>query len=316
MRRVGGRLLGDHAVFGDERAVNAAREVFEVGERASLAGSESVLYRQALGDVPGDRLALAMAAGGELSSRGIDLPAPLDAAEVLVGMGQGNAVALRATQTGLAFDGFSYSDGAILLLAGEDNPLRDIGMASEGAWLAAVVPNLSGAVEALDLELRQVDRIGSAPLPRLPLPGALKGTDQTLLWVAGGDLRSLSGGFDATTDGAESSAALVRALDDLPGLEGRYGFRRDGLSAVFGPSGEAGGLGADERFRQARAWLRGLTPIGYIDLERSRSLLALLAAGAGIDLPEWMESVDRVAVGLNPSASPTAWRLAVSLVER
>ena len=312
MGEVGGRIFGDHAVFGDRVALRAVEEVVDSGPRSSLA-EEGIIFEDAIDIVPDDRLALATATGGELSSRGIDLPAGLDPLELLIGMGQGNAVTLRATEQGLVFDGFSYSDGAILLLAGEDKPLKDIGAADGDAWLAGVIPNLSAAVEAIDLELRQVDRVGSAPVERLPLPKALEGTDQTLFWIAGDNLASLSGGMDATTDGAESSAALVRALEGVPGFEGRFGFRRNGVSAVFGAEAEAGGLGSNESFRRSTEVLRGFTPVGYLDVGRSRGLLSLLAAGAGITFPEWLNNLERVVVGLDPQANPTAWRVAVTL---
>ena len=312
MAEVGGRIFGDHAVFGDRAALRAVEEVMDSGPRSSLA-EEGIIFEDAIDVVPDDRLALATATGGDLSSRAIDLPPGLDPLELLIGIGQGNAVSLRATQHGLVFDGFSYSDGAILLLAGEDRPLKDIGAADGDAWLAGVIPNLSAAVEALDLELRQAHRVGSAPIERLPLPRALEGTDQTLFWVAGDNLTSLSGGMDATTDGAESSAALVRALDRVPGFEGRFGFRRNGVSAVFGANAGAGGLGSDGSFRRSTEALGGLTPIGYLDVDRSRGVLSLLAAGAGITYPEWLNNLERVVVGLDPQANPTAWRVAVTL---
>lgn len=300
-----GRMLGDHAVFGDARAVRAVVSVVE-GEAASIA-DEGVLYPEAVQDVPEDRLAFAVVTGGELSSRAIDLPPSLDPVELALGVGQGNAVSLRADENGLVFDGFSYSDGAILLLAGTDPPLRDLGNAGRGAWAAAIVPNLSAAVDALNRELRQVHRVGTAPLGRLPLPDAVERTDQALIWL-GGDVRAPTGGLDVTIYGNAEQARFARALADLP-IQPTFEFRRDRLRARFG-SGE-GKLASDERYAEAAGWLGRLDPIGYLDVREGP--FGLVLPLAGVPFPSWLGDVDRIAVGLDAEANPTHWRVVVSL---
>jgi hypothetical protein len=186
--------------------------------------------------------------------------------------------------------------------------------------LAAIVPNLSGAVGAIDLELRHADRTSSIPLDGLPIPPAIRGTDQTMAWLGGETLTSLSGGLKATTDGGRDSGRLARLLASIPRLDARYEFEKRGLTATFGAPPE-GRLADDERYRTAVEPLGSLTPIGYLDMGRGRPMLGTLAlilgtqAGltAGYELPEWLGSIDRVAVGIDADAFPTRWRVVVSL---
>jgi len=318
LRGVGGQIFGDHAVFGDAEAVRAVGEVAAAGPEGSIEGSDSFLYPQAIRDAPRDRLAVAYATGGDLTSRGVDLPDGLNAAELPLGISQGNAITLRASEEGLVFDGRSYSDGAILLAPSRQMDLAD---AAGDAWLAAEIPNLSAAVEALDLELRQAARATGAPSSEIPRFDGIEGTDRALFWVAGRGIADLSVGLVANTDSEKDSARLARSLASLPGLPPRLEFDGRRISAAFGDNSSGRTLSDESRFIEARAWLDGLEPIGFLDLKKAGTFPATLAllvgtqAGrtAGYELPGWLSEVDRIVVGLDGEAGPTHWRLVVSL---
>lgn len=303
--RVDGRLLGSHAVFGDPGAVRAVAEIHEKGPASPSEGGPFVTP-DAFALVPEDRLAF-----GSVKSGLTDLPPELDAIELLVGMGPGNVVALRATEDGFVFDGFSGSDGAFLLLNGQDAPYFELGSADGNASVAAILPNLSAAIDGLERELARVHRLGSVPIRGLGLTEALDGTDQILVWLGGRDLGSLSAGLKATTDGKAAMARLARALAALPAFEPTFEFRPNRLLARFGPDG--GRLADDGRFEEATGWLGDLIPIGYLDMDGARPLMAVAAAAAGLGVPQWFTDVDRVAVGIDGEVAPTHWRVVVSL---